>query len=368
MATKTSRFTDSSAGRNSLTDVAGIGVGHSHRRRAGWRTGTTVIVAPGGAVAGVDIRGGGPGTRETDALDPRRLVDRIHAVCLSGGSAYGLAAADGVARTLEGRGLGFPVPGGVVPVVPAAVIFDLGRAGRFDRRPDATFGVSATRRALGRAGRDPARGTVGAGSGAIAGGLQGGIGMSSCRVGDIVVGALFVVNSAGSVIDPATGLPWAREYHHGRSPSASDRARLRQYLDNFEQARRDLTSDTTGNTTTNTTIGVVATTADLSRTEAATMASVAHDGIAIAVRPAHSMFDGDAVFALATGTHHLIEHESGMTNRFAGQHTRPGRFNAILEAAVSCTAAACTDAVLSADSLGPAGPPSYRDLVGSAFG
>lgn len=352
--------------RHSLTDVGGIGVGHSHRHRGGWRTGTTVVVAPSGAVAGVDIRGGGPGTRETDALDPRRLVDRIHAVCLSGGSAYGLAAADGVATALEERGLGFPVPGGVVPVVPAAVIFDLGRAGHFDRRPDAGFGSLATRRALGRTGRNPERGAVGAGSGAIAGGLQGGVGMSSCRVGDIVVAALFVVNSSGSVINPETGLPWELEPKRLRTPSRTDRARLITHLDELEQSRRETTTTAPPGTTTNTTIGVVATTADLGRAEAAALASVAHDGIAIAVRPAHSMFDGDAVFALATGIHPLLT-ERAAPHRFAGTETRPGRLNELLEAAVKCTAYACADAVISATSLGPNGPPSYRDLMASAF-
>ena len=166
----------------SLTDVDGVRVGHHQRTAGRWLTGTTVVLAPAGAVAAVDVRGGGPGTRETDALDPRNLVDRVHAICLTGGSAYGLAAADGVMAHLERLGLGVPVgPGAreVVPVVPTAVIFDLGRGGDFGSRPDASFGERAVRNAR---ARDVARGAVGAGTGARAGGLQGGVGMASTTV------------------------------------------------------------------------------------------------------------------------------------------------------------------------------------------
>ncbi|MEJ7799991.1 MAG: P1 family peptidase, partial [Ilumatobacter sp.] len=157
----------------SLTDLGGVLVGHHQRTGRGWQTGTTVVSVPGGAVAAVDVRGGGPGTRETDALDPRNLVDRIHAVCLSGGSAYGLAAADGVMAELEARGLGVPVgPDQVVPVVPTAVIFDLGRGGVFTNRPGPDFGARALRAAT----RGARRGSIGAGTGAQAGGMQGGSG------------------------------------------------------------------------------------------------------------------------------------------------------------------------------------------------
>ena len=174
---------DDPFGTGTLADVTGLRVGHHQRLGRGWQTGTTVVLAPDGAVAAVDVRGGGPGTRETDALDARNLVDRIHAVCLTGGSAYGLAAADGVMAHLERRQLGIrvgPEPAHVVPVVPTAVIFDLGRGGGFGNRPDAAFGARA--RPSARA-RGIARGAVGAGTGARSGGMQGGVGMAS-SIGD----------------------------------------------------------------------------------------------------------------------------------------------------------------------------------------
>ncbi|MEM1335748.1 MAG: P1 family peptidase, partial [Actinomycetota bacterium] len=220
----------------SITDVDGVGVGHHQRLGRGWQTGTTVVACGGGATPGCDVRGGGPGTRETDALRPENLVDRIHAVCLTGGSAFGLAAADGVMDELEGRGLGVPVGGDVVvPVVPTAVVFDLGRGGDHRNRPDATFGRRAAAAALG--GRATMRwGAVGAGAGARSGAVQGGVGTASTTVRveipagaapvagvesdsapehladgvTFTVGALAVVNSHGSVIDPATVLPWER--------------------------------------------------------------------------------------------------------------------------------------------------------------
>ena len=162
---------DDPFGTGALTDVAGLRVGHHQRFGRGWQTGTTVVLAPDGAVAAVDVRGGGPGTRETDALDARNLVDRIHAVCLTGGSAYGLAAADGVMAHLERKRLGIvvgPEPQHVVPVVPTAVIFDLGRGGGFGNRPDAGFGERAASAAR---PRNVARGAVGAGTGARSGGM-----------------------------------------------------------------------------------------------------------------------------------------------------------------------------------------------------
>ena len=203
----------------SITDVPGIWVGHHQRSSRGWRTGATVVFAPEGAVAGVDVRGGGPGTRETDALVPWNLVDRINAVCLTGGSAYGLAAADGVMDYLAEQDLGFrvgPDKGEVVPVVPTAVIFDLGRGGSFASRPDAGFGYRA---AAAASAKERRRGSVGAGMGAVAGGLRGGIGMASSKVVftvdgthdvAVTVGALCVVNARGSLIDATTGLPHHR--------------------------------------------------------------------------------------------------------------------------------------------------------------
>jgi L-aminopeptidase/D-esterase-like protein len=341
----------------SITDVPGVQVGHYQRVGRGWRTGTTAVVVPAGATPGVDVRGGGPGTRETDALRPENLVPTVHAVCLTGGSAYGLAAADGVVAWLEQRRLGFPVglddevaPEQIVPVVPAAVIFDLGRGGRFGNRPTPEFGWRAADRVRRTA---PRCGAVGAGTGAVAGGLQGGVGTASRDVDGIVVGALAVVNAAGRVIDPASGLPWCAEGFALRRPPAAERtALLAATTPPANKAEQPL----------NTTIGVVATSAALTKAEASRVAVAAHDGLARAVRPAHSMFDGDTVFALATGRDPLPDAAA----RYRAAESRPGRLNQLLEAAAACFAAAVTDALLAATSLG--GPPAYRDLCPGAFG
>ena len=227
-------------GWGSITDVPGVHVGHYERAGRGWRTGTTAVIVPAGATPSVDVRGGGPGTRETDALRPENLVPTVHGLCLTGGSAYGLAAADGVVSWLEERGLGFPVglddePDWVVPVVPAAVIFDLGRGGRFGNRPTPQFGW----RAADRARATISRGAVGAGTGAVAGGLQGGVGTAARDVDGIVVGALAVVDgrAASSIRPPgcrgaATGLrcavlppPSGRSYWRRRHrPSPAGRS------------------------------------------------------------------------------------------------------------------------------------------------
>ena len=338
-------------GLGHITDVPGILVGHHQRRGRGWRTGTTVVRVEGGAMASCDVRGGGPGTRETDLLDPVAMIDRVQAVCLSGGSAFGLAAADGVVRWHEERHLGFPVgpePGHVVPIVPAAVIFDLGRGGAFSSRPDSSFGYRACAAAR---GGNVAVGTVGAGTGAVAGGLQGGIGTASMTLPDgIVVGALAVVNAAGQVVDPATGLP---NFHEGtalRRPSAAERRAL-------------VEATSTPPPPLNTTIGVVATSAALTKPECRKMAAVAHDGLARAIRPVHSMFDGDAVFCLSTGRHTV---SAVRTAAFRRADTRPGAVNILLAAAADCFALACARAILGAKSHG--GPPSYRDLCPGAFG
>jgi L-aminopeptidase/D-esterase-like protein len=343
----------------SITDVPGVLVGNYQRTGRGWRTGTTVVLVPEGATAGVDVRGGGPGTRETDALRPENLVPTVHAVCLTGGSAYGLAAADGVVAWLEERGYGFPVgldeePGWVVPVVPAAVIFDLARGGRFANRPTAEFGHRAADRAR---GRPPARGTVGAGTGAIAGGLQGGIGTAAVDVDGIAVGALAVVNASGRVIDPDSGLPWSVGGFDLRRPPAEERAALRAATTAPYPA-----ISAAGGTVRNTVIGVVATSGALTKAEGARMATVAHDGLARAVRPAHSMFDGDTVFALATGRVPLPDAAAA---RYPAAETRPGRLNQLLDAAANCFAAAVTDAVLCATTIGDR--PAYRDVCPGAF-
>jgi L-aminopeptidase/D-esterase-like protein len=336
-----------------LTDVAGLLVGHHQRRGAGWLTGTTVILAPDGAVAGVDVRGGAPGTRETDLLRPENLVQQIHAVCLTGGSAFGLAAADGVMTWLAERHIGFPVgPAAheVVPIVPGAVIFDLGRGGRHANRPDAGFGARAAAAAR---RRSTARGTIGAGTGAVAGGLKGGVGMASATLPDgTVVAALAVVNAAGAVIDPASGLPFERAGldHLLRRPSAGDRRRLTEHL---AAARRPL----------NTTIGVIATDAPLSKAECTRLAGAAQDGLARAARPAHLLIDGDAVFALSSAPASVLV--VGHDEPFIDRNGRISLLDQLLAGAADCFAAAVTDGVVSATGAGAI--RSYRELCPSAF-
>jgi len=348
----------------SITDVGGVRVGHHQRSGRGWQTGTTVVYVPNGATPGVSVRGGGPGTRETDALRPENLVQEIHAVCLTGGSAFGLPAADGVVAWLEGRSLGFPIGAagdlqGVVPVVPAAVIFDLGRAGTFGNRPTADFG----RRAIASARVDQQSwGSVGAGTGARAGGLQGGVGTASAVVTIPVqdnaddpgiqplivqVGAVAVVNANGTAIDPRTGLPWDPDGFGLRAPTARDRQRL---------ARQSSGRATSLNTT----IGVVATSAALSKSEVSKMADVAHDGLARAIRPAHSMFDGDTIFGLATGEHDIGDLPAAMRST----PSRHSALNLILRTAADTFAAACAHAVLAAATIGDT--PAYVDVCPSA--
>lgn len=327
--------------RNALTDVAGLTVGHHQRLGDGWATGTTVVLAPAGATGGVDVRGGGPGTRETDLLDPSHLVQQVQAVVLTGGSAYGLAAADGVVGWLAERGHGFrvgPEEHHVVPIVPAAVLFDLHSSSVFGNVPDAGFGRAACE----AAGIDVAQGCAGAGTGARAGVLQGGIGTASAVLDDgTTVGALVAVNPAGSVVDPQTGLPWAAD--HELDSEHGLRAPVRAEVDAFARLVDDATR-------LNTTIGVVATDAGLTKAQCRRLAVAAHDGLARAVRPAHSMLDGDTFFALATG--------SGTVD--------VTRLDAITAAGADCVARAIVHAVLAATTV--AGVPAYRDVLPSALG
>jgi L-aminopeptidase/D-esterase-like protein len=284
---------------DSLTDVQGLLVGHfTDTRRP---TGCTVVITPDGAVAGVDVRGAAPGTRETDLLHPSNLVDKAHAVLLAGGSAWGLDAATGVMRWLEEQGFGYQVPYGLVPIVPAAVLFDL-PVGDWRIRPDAQSGYAACV----LAGRQrPADGNVGAGAGALVGKLfgitramKGGIGSASITIEGITVGAIVAVNALGDVIDPATGTTIAG----ARTEDGRALLQIRDAILAGEQPNPPLAG-------TNTTLGVVATDAVLTKAQAHRLAQVAHDGLARAINPVHTMSDGDTVFALGTGK---VAHALGM--------------------------------------------------------
>lgn len=274
-----------------LTDVAGLEVGHDTSPLR--PTGCTVVLARQGAVAGVDVRGAAPGTRETDLLQPANLVQQVHAVCLAGGSAWGLDAASGVMRWLEENGIGLATGYGLVPIVPAAVVFDLG-VGDARVRPDAQAGYRAC---MAASSQPPAQGNVGAGTGALVGKLlgmeramKGGIGSASLSVNGVTVAALIVCNAVGDVIDPATGQVIAG------ARTADGRALLgtRDAVLQGELPQNLLAG-------TNTTIGIVATDAVLTKAQAQRLAQVSHDGLARAINPVHTMLDGDTLFALATG-------------------------------------------------------------------
>lgn len=269
---------------NSITDVGGIRVGHYQRLDpdaslgAGWACGVTVVLPPPGTVGAVDCRGGAPGTRETDLLDPANSVRFVDALLLAGGSAYGLAAADGVMRWLEEHRRGVAMDSGVVPIVPGAVIFDL-PVGGWNCRPTADFGYSA----CAAAGVDVAVGTVGVGVGARAGALKGGVGTASATLqSGVTVGVLAVVNAAGNVVDPATGLPWMADLVGEfalRAPPAEQIAALAQLSSPLGAF----------NTPFNTTIGVIACDAALSPAACRRIAIAAHDGLARTIRPAHPL-------------------------------------------------------------------------------
>lgn len=319
-----------------ITDVAGIRVGHDTDREAA--TGCTVVLCEEGAVGGVAVCGAAPATRETDLLRPGNRVREAHAVLLAGGSAFGLDAAGGVMRYLEERGQGFPTRAGVVPIVPAAALFDLS-IGRAEVRPDAAAGYRACQAA---SGGPVAQGCVGAGTGAAVGRVLGlehatksGLGTASVRVGPFTVGALMAVNALGDVVDGATGTILAG----ARSPNGTAFLDTERYLiSGRRMAERELEP-------THTTIGVVATDAALSKEEANRLALMADEGVVRSVRPAHTMGDGDVLFVLATG-------------QAAGATLVD--LTALGAAAAAAVAEAVRRAVLEATSL--AGVPAVRDL------
>jgi L-aminopeptidase/D-esterase-like protein len=337
----------------SITDVSGILVGNHHRLDpdatlgSGWATGSTVIVTPPGTVGAVDVRGGAPGSRETDLLDPANSVRYVDAVVLTGGSAFGLAAADGVMRWLEEQGRGVAMDGGVVPIVPGAVIFDL-PVGGWQCRPDAEFGYTAAS----IAGTQFALGNAGAGVGARAGVLKGGLGTASVSLPEIgvTVGAVVAVNAAGNVVDPETGLLWMAHLIKRlglTSPPADEIAELAA----LDREKSPL----------NTTIAVVATDAVLSPAACQRVAVAAHDGLAHTIRPAHTPIDGDTVFALATGAVDVpVDPDIP-----ASLSPETKLVAAIGAAAADALAYAVLSGVLAAESI--AGIPTYRGMLPGAF-
>jgi L-aminopeptidase/D-esterase-like protein len=288
---------EADARMGAITDVPGILVGQV--TLPGRPTGCTVVLAGEGATGGVDVRGGAPGTRETDLLDPVNSVELVHAVVLSGGSAFGLDAASGVMRLLEERGIGFPVGDLRVPIVTGAILFDLG-VGDPSIRPDAACGYEAA--SIASAG-PPAEGNAGAGAGASVGkiaglarAMKGGIGTASIARSDgLVVGAIVAVNALGDVIDPATGEVVAGVRTADGRDLADARLLLRSGSDDTPG------SDAIAPPPANTVIGVVATNARLTKAQATRVAQMAQDGLARTVSPAHTPWDGDTIFTLATG-------------------------------------------------------------------
>jgi L-aminopeptidase/D-esterase-like protein len=297
-----------------LNDVRGLRVGHATNEAA--VTGCTVVLATDGAVAGVDVRGAAPGTRETDLLRPGSLVERVHAICLAGGSAFGLAAADGVMGWLAERGIGFPTEGGPVPIVPAAILYDLG-IGRADVRPTAADGAAACDAA--ERGDGPLEGSLGAGTGATVSKLSGpegvrmgGVGMAGRRLSDgRVLAAMAVCNALGSVV--------GRDGRVIAGPSL------------------DSMPTTTPSHLEHTTLAVIATDADLDRSQCHRLAQLGHDALARSIVPVHTVYDGDTVFALSTGS---------------GAAMAPAAFMGLGIAAVELLSRAIERSVLSATSRG----------------
>ncbi len=316
---------------NSIIDVAGLSAGHFTDIQAA--SGVTVVICEQGAVAGVDVRGAAPGTRETDLLNPVNLVEQVQAVVLSGGSVYGLAASDGVVRWLAQRKLGYPVDAEhMVPIVPSAVLYDLGRGADFVPPVQPQWGFDACESAH----TGPLlRGCCGAGMGAVSGSIKGGLGTASQVLNSgITVAAVVVVNSVGSVVNPQTGRLWEQSIEIDDEFAGQINRRVQ------------LPPADTALPATNTTIGIVATDAILTTAQATKIAQMAHDGLARAIRPSHTMFDGDTIFCLATGQKDLP----------LGADFLPGRqaqaISDIGHVAAECMSRAIIHGVLSAKTMG----------------
>ena len=336
--------------RNLITDVAGLSVGQAEDART--RTGVTVILPDRAAVCACDVRGGGPGTRETDALAPENLVEAIDAVVLSGGSVYGLAAADAVAAWLgdQGRGFAMVTTPGVPPspVIPAAILYDLANGG------DKAWGLEPPYRRLGlaaaqAAGTDFVLGAAGAGFGAMAGTLKGGTGSASIVTPDgITVGALACVNSFGSVTAPGGRAFWAAPYEVGDEFGGLGSAGLAAAPEAWGRAKGAPRPNEAARQ--NTTIACVATDVALTPAQARRVAIMAQDGLARAIRPAHAPFDGDVVFALSTGRVALAEPVQRTITRIGSL-------------AADCLARAIARGVYAATPWTPQGPVCWRDLT-----
>ena len=312
----------------------------------GLACGTTVVLVPPGTVGAVDVRGGAPGSRETELLQVSNSVRHVDAVVLSGGSAFGLAAADGVMGWLEERGRGVAMTGGTVPIVPAAVIFDL-PVGSWANRPTAEFGYAAAD----AAGVEFGLGSVGAGVGARAGVLKGGVGTASIVLeSGVTVGAIVVINSAGEVLDTVTGLPWMAEFAAEFGLGAPPDDQIAGYAALVRQT-----------SPLNTTIAVIATDAALSKSACHRVAVAAQDGLARAIRPVHTPIDGDTVFVLATGA--IAVEPSPDTP--AAMSPETALTTAVGAAAADCLSRAVLGGVLAAASV--AAIPTYRSVLPGAF-
>ena len=325
---------------NTITDIKGLLVGHYTDLKAA--SGVTVVICPKGAIAGVDVRGSAPGTRETDLLDPINLVEKAQAVVLSGGSVFGLAASDGAVRWLAEQGFGFPLEKGhVAPIVPSAVLYDLGRGRNFVPPINAEWGRQACQ--VAKNGPAMTLGCVGAGTGALSGSIKGGLGSASLTLqSGIVVAALVAINSLGSVINAATGRPWEIGLEVGGEFGMQG------------QRAVQLPGPPGAALGNHTTIGIVATDSLLSKSQAKKIAQMAHDGMARAIRPSHTLFDGDTIFSLATGEKRLPE-----TRGFFVSPQAPA-VNELGHAAADCVSRAIIRGVLSAQSL--AGMVAFQDL------